>query len=345
MLRCDFDVSLDEQGNILDAFRIEKAVPTIEYLIKNEAKIILIGHLDRPGGQVVENLRLKPVQRKLSELLGRPITMAPDCIGPETEKMVGEMKIGDILLLENLRFHKEEEENDEGFAKELAKLGEMYVNEAFANCHRNHASMTGLPKLLPSAAGFLLEKEIKTLENLIENPEKPLIVVIGGKKIETKAKFINKISEIADFVLIGGIIKKEIEEKGTILSHKEKVIQPIDEAEDGKDIGWRTTELFKEKIKLARTVFWNGPLGKTEDDRFAKGTEEIAKAIIESGAFSVVGGGETVEFINRMNLLSKFNYVSTGGGAMMTFLAGEEMPGIEALKWRPNTSKHQVFAE
>jgi len=345
LLRCDFDVSLDEQGNILDAFRIEKAVPTIEYLIKNEAKIILIGHLDRPGGQVVENLRLKPVQRKLSELLGRPITMAPDCIGPETEKMVGEMKIGDILLLENLRFHKEEEENDEGFAKELAKLGEMYVNEAFANCHRNHASMTGLPKLLPSAAGFLLEKEIKTLENLIENPEKPLIVVIGGKKIETKAKFINKISEIADFVLIGGIIKKEIEEKGTILSHKEKVIQPIDEAEDGKDIGWRTTELFKEKIKLARTVFWNGPLGKTEDDRFAKGTEEIAKAIIESGAFSVVGGGETVEFINRMNLLSKFNYVSTGGGAMMTFLAGEEMPGIEALKWRPNTSKHQVFAE
>jgi 3-phosphoglycerate kinase len=345
LVRCDFDVSLDEQGNILEPLRIEKAVPTIQYLIKNEAKIILIGHIDRPGGQVVESLRMKPVQKKLSELLGLPIVIASDCIGPEVEKIVQEMKIGDVLLLENIRFHKEEEENDEGFARRLAKLGEIYINDAFANSHRKHASMVGLAKLLPAGAGFNLEKEIETLGKMMENPEKPLVVIVGGKKIETKARFINKISEIADFVLVSGLIKKEMEEKGTILSHMEKIIQPIDEDEGGKDIGPKTIELFKEKISKAKTIFWNGPFGKIEEERFAKGTEEIVKAIIESKAFSVVGGGETIEFINKMNLFSQFNYVSTGGGAMLTFLAGEEMPGIEALKWRPSASKHQVFAE
>lgn len=345
LVRCDFDVSLDEQGNVLEPFRIEKVVPTIQYLVKNEAKVILIGHIDRPGGQVIENLRLKPVQKKLSELLGLPVAMASDCIGPEVEKMASEMKVGDILLLENLRFHKEEEENDERFAGSLAKLGEIYINDAFANCHRNHASVVALAKLLPAGAGFNLEKEIGALEKMMDNPEKPLVVIIGGKKVETKAKFINKISEVADFVLVSGLIKKEMEEKGTILSHMEKIIQPIDEEEGGKDIGYGTVKLFREKIKIAKTIFWNGPLGKIEDERFAKGTEEIARAIIESRAFSVVGGGETIEFINKLNLISQFSHVSTGGGAMLTFLAGEEMPGIEALKWRPNPSKHQVFSE
>ena len=344
LVRCDLDVSLDEQGNVLEGFRIEKTVPTIKYLIKNEAKVILIGHLGRPAGQVVENLKLNPVRIKLSQLLGLPIAMAHDCVGPEVEKMANEMKVGDILMLENLRFHKEEEENNEFFAKELAKLGDIYINDAFATCHRNHASITTLAKLLPAGAGFLLEEEIKALEKMMENPEKPLIAIIGGKKIETKAKFINKISEIADFILISGLLKKEIDEKGTILSHMEKIVQPIDEKEEGKDIGYGTVKLFREKIKIAKTIFWNGPFGKIEDERFVSGTKDIAEAIIESGAFSVVGGGETVEFINKLNLISKFNHVSTGGGAMLAFLVGDEMPGIEALKWHPSSSK-QFFSD
>jgi len=344
LVRCDLDVSLDEQGNVLEDFRIEKTVPTIKYLIENEARIVLIGHLGRPAGQVVENLRLNPVRIKLSQLLGLPIAMALDCIGPEAEKMANEMKVGDILMLENLRFHKEEEENDQSFAKELAKLGDIYINDAFATCHRKHASIAALAKLLPAGAGFLLEEEIKALEKMMENPEKPLVAIIGGKKIETKAKFINKISEIADFVLISGLLKKEIDEKGTILSHVEKIVQPIDEKEGGKDIGYGTVKLFREKIKIAKTIFWNGPFGKIEDERFADGTKDIAEAIIESKAFSVVGGGETVEFINKLNLISKFNHVSTGGGAMLAFLVGEEMPGIEALKWHPSSAK-QAFSD
>jgi len=339
LVRCDYNVPLDEGGNILDDSRIRETLPTIKYLLENEAKVILMSHLGRPDGEVKEDLRLLPVKERLSQLLGLPIAMAPDCVGPETEKMAAEMKVGDILLLENLRFHKEEKENDQEFAKNLAKLGDIYIDDAFAACHRDHASVTSLARLLPSAAGFSLEKEITTLEKMMENPEKPLVVLIGGKKVETKVKFINKISEIADFVLVSGVIKKEMDEKGTILSHMEKVVQPVDEEEGGKDIGPKTIELFKEKISQAKTVFWNGPFGKIEEERFCRGTEEIAKAIIESKAFSVVGGGETVDFITKINLLSKFSHVSTGGGAMLTFLAGDEMPGIEVLKWRPSTPK------
>jgi len=339
LVRCDYNIPLDEGGNILDDSRIRETLPTIKYLLENEAKVILMSHLGRPDGEVKEDLRLLPVKERLSQLLGLPIAMAPDCVGPETEKMAAEMKVGDILLLENLRFHKEEKENDQEFAKNLAKLGDIYIDDAFAACHRDHASVTSLARLLPSAAGFSLEKEITTLEKMMENPEKPLVVLIGGKKVETKVKFINKISEIADFVLVSGVIKKEMDEKGTILSHMEKVVQPVDEEEGGKDIGPKTIELFKEKISQAKTVFWNGPFGKIEEERFCRGTEEIAKAIIESKAFSVVGGGETVDFITKINLLSKFSHVSTGGGAMLTFLAGDEMPGIEVLKWRPSTPK------
>ena len=340
LMRADFNVPQDESLSITDDTRIRATLPTIQYILQQGAgKLVLMSHLGRPDGEVKEDLRLLPVKERLSQLLGLPIAMAPDCVGPETEKMAAEMKVGDILLLENLRFHKEEEENGQEFAKNLAKLGDIYINDAFAACHRDHASVTSVARLLPSAAGFSLEKEITTLEKMMENPEKPLVVLIGGKKIETKVKFINKISEIADFVLVSGVIKKEMEEKGTILSHKEKVVQPVDEEEGGKDIGPRTIELFKEKISKAKTVFWNGPFGKIEEERFCRGTEEIAKAIIESKAFSVVGGGETVDFITKINLLSKFSHVSTGGGAMLTFLAGDEMPGIEVLKWRPSASK------
>ncbi|MCX6760688.1 MAG: phosphoglycerate kinase [Candidatus Nealsonbacteria bacterium] len=345
LVRCDFNVPLDEQGNILDDFKIKETLPTIKYLIQNEVKVILMSHLGDPEGEMREDLRMEPIRKKLVQLLGSEVLMAPDCVGKKVEKMVEEMKEGEVLLLENLRFNKGEEENSDSFSKDLAKLADIYINDAFGTCHREHASILGVAKLLPAGAGLLLEKEITTLKKMMENPAKPLIAIIGGEKVETKARFINKISEIADFILISGLIKKEIEEKSPILSHAEKIIKPVDECERGRDIGPKTIEIFKEKIKTAKTVFWNGPFGKTEEEEFSRGTQEIANAIIESKAFSVVGGGETVEFLSKLNLLSKFNHVSTGGGAMLSFLSGEELPGLEALKWHPSLSKKQVFSD
>lgn len=345
LVRCDFNVPIDEQGNVLDDFRIKETLPTIKYLIENESKVILMSHFGRPEGTVREEFRLEPIRKKLVQLLGSEVLMAPDCVGKEVGKMVGNMKPGEVLLLENLRFHKEEEENADSFSKDLAKLADIYINDAFSVCHREHASIFGVAKLLPAGAGLLLEKEITILKKMMENPAKPLIAIIGGKKVETKAKFINKISEIADYILVSGLIQKEMEQKGTILSHAEKVVKPVDEMEGGKDIGPKTIEIFKEKIMQAKTVFWNGPFGKTEEEEFARGTMEIANAIIESKAFSVIGGGETQEFLSKIGLVSKFNHVSTGGGAMLSFLAGEEMPGLEALKWHPSLSKKQLFVE
>jgi phosphoglycerate kinase len=331
LVRCDFNVPLDENELISNDFRIKKTIPTIEHLIQNKAKVILMSHLDDPGGNVVESLRLTPVQDKLMEYLDVSITKAPDCIGSEIEKWSKEMNPGEILLLENLRFHKEEEENGENFAKELSKLGDIYVNDAFGVCHRAHASIVGVPKYLPSGVGFLLEKEIKVLTNLMRNPKKPLIAIIGGAKVETKTKLIDKISENADYILLGGLIKKEIDENKVKLKNPQKVVAPVDDI-DTFDIGPQTINLFKEKIKLAKTIFWNGPLGKIEEKTFQDGSKEIAKAIIESGSLSVVGGGETVEFINKIGLTEKFSHVSTGGGAMLDFIADGKLVGIEALK-------------
>jgi phosphoglycerate kinase len=332
LVRCDFNVPLaQEQGIILDDFRVKKTLPTIEYLIKKGAKVILMSHLDRPGGKVVESLRLTPIQNRLMEYLDISVTKAPDCVGKEIEKWSREMQPGEILLLENLKFHKGEEENDESFAKELAKLGDFYINDAFGSCHQVYASIVGVPKYLPSGAGFLLEKEIEILNELLEKPKKPLIAIIGGKKAETKARLINKISEIADYVLIGWLMKKGIKEKGISLNYPQKIIEPIDEIEK-RDLGPRTINLFKEKISLAKTIFWAGPLGKIEEKKFQNGSKEIARAIVESGAFSVVGGGETVEFINKIGFAEKFNHISTGGGALLDFIADGRLVGIEALK-------------
>ena len=330
LVRCDFNVPLSDQGEILDDFRIKKTIPTIEYLIEKGAKIILTSHLGRPKGKVVEELRLTPIQNRLMEYLDVSITKAPDCIGPEIEKWTIEMEPGEILLLENLRFHKEEEENDENFAKELAGLADIYINDALGVSHRAHASIVGVAKYLSSGAGLLLEKEIKVLTGLMENPEKPLVAIIGGNKVETKVKLIDKTSEAVDFILIGGLIKKEIKEKNIQLKYPQKIIEPVNEIK-GKDIDPQTINLFREKIALAKTVFWNGPLGMIEEERFSKGSEAIAQAIIESGAFSVVGGGEIIEFINKIGLIEKFNYVSTGGGAMLEFLSGEILPGLQAI--------------
>jgi len=334
LVRCDFNVPLDNQGNILDDFRLKETLPTIKYLMEKKAKIILMSHLGEPKGKPVPVLKMDKIQERLMEYLDYSITKAPDCIGPEIEKYTRELEPGEILLLENLRFHKEETNGDLKFARDLSKLGDIYINDAFGVCHRPHASITGVPKYLPTCSGLLLEKEIKNLKKIIESPKTPLVAIIGGKKVETKASFINKILEITDFLLIGELIAEEIKQKKINLKYPQKVISPVDSIkEDNKklDIGPQTIKIFKEKIATAKTIFWNGPLGQTEKEKFSKGSSEIAKAIIDSKAFSVVGGGETVEFLNRLGLASKFSHVSTGGGAMLAFLAGEKLPGLEAL--------------
>lgn len=330
LVRCDFNVPLDKEGNVLDDFRIRQTVPTIEYLLKKGAKLILMCHLDNPGGKVVENLKLTKVQEKLTECLDLSVVKAEDCVGPGIEKWTKEMKPGEILLLENLRFHREEEENDSKFAEDLSKLGDVYINDAFATSHRAHASLVGVPEYLPSAVGFLVEKELEILTKLIKNPEKPLVAAVGGKKVETKARLIDKLSETADLIIIGGLINRGIREKGITLKSVRKVVKPLDEIEE-KDIGPKSIELFKEKIFSARTIFWTGPFGKIEEEKFQKGTMEIARAIVKSGAFSIIGGGETIEFINKIGLSDKFNYISTGGGALLDFICDGKLAAIEAL--------------
>jgi len=332
LVRCDFNVPLSDKGEILNDFRIKKTIPTIEYLIKKEAKVILMSHLGRPEGKVVESLRMNSVQNRLMEYLDVSITKTPDCLGPEIVKWTHEMQLGEILLLENLRFHQEEKENDEGFVQKLTKLGDIYINDAFGVCHREHASIVGVPKFLPSGIGLLLEKEIKTLTELSQHPKKPLVAIIGGVKMATKVKLIDKISEVADFVLISGLVKKAIKGESIQLKYPQKIIEPVDETGEGKDIGPETINLFKEKISSAKTILWNGPLGLIEKEEFSRGTAEILRAIIKSKAFSVVGGGETVEFIAKLGLTEKFGHISTGGGAMLAFLSGEKLPGLEALK-------------
>ncbi|MDO8601275.1 MAG: phosphoglycerate kinase [bacterium] len=330
LVRCDFQVPLSEKGEILDDFKIRASISTIKYLVEKKAKVILMSHWKPMEGEgKAESLIL--ILPKIEELLKRKISFLTDCVGEKTKREIEKMQSGEIVLLENLRIHKEEEENDDGFARELAGLGDIYINDAFGVSHRPHASLVGIPKYLPSGAGLLLEKEIEALKKIMEDPKKPLIVVIGGAKVETKTAVINRISEFADFILIGGLIACEIKEKNINFANPREIIFPIDDV-CAFDINERTINLFKEKIVTAKTVFWTGPLGKVEKNEFQKGTIAIAKAIIESGAYSVAGGGETVWFLEKAGLINKFSHVSTGGGAMMAFLSGEKLPGIEALK-------------
>lgn len=330
LVRCDFNVPLDDNGNILDDFRIIETLPTIRYLIENKAKIILISHLGNPNGEIVALLKLDKVQEKLSELLGVIVKKAEDCIGLKVSDLVNNLKSGEVLLLENLRFHKEEIENSSEFAKELSKFGDIYINDAFSVCHRSHASIVGVPQYLPGFPGFLLEKEIFNLNKILENPEKPMLAIIGGKKVETKTKVINKISEVADFVIISGLIKNEAIAKKIEFDFPEKIVCPLDSL-NALDIDEKSIELFNQKIRNAKTILWNGPFGKTEDKMYEKGTLEIAQSIIKSNAYSVVGGGETIEFLTRKGLLSEFSHICTGGGAMLQYLSGEELPGLKAL--------------
>ena len=330
LVRCDFNVPLDKKGRIADDFRIKQTLPTIKYLVEAQAKIILMSHLGEPNGEVVEELKMDKIAERLSDYLDFPVEKADDCVGPGTESDVNNLKSGGVLLLENLRFHKEETDNDLEFARKLSFLGDIYVNDAFSVCHRNNASIAILPSLLPNCAGPLLDKEITNLNKILDNPEKPMVAIVGGAKVETKSKFIDNISNVADFVIISGLIAKEVKEKNIKFKYPEKIISPVGDL-GALDVNPESLKIFQDKIMQAKTILWNGPFGKFEDKKYAKGTLAIAKAIIASKAFSVVGGGETVEFLEKQGMIDKFSHVSTGGGAMLSYLAGDKLPGIEAL--------------
>ena len=332
LLRCDFNVPLNDQMMVLDDFKIKMTLPTIQYLLNKGSKIVIMTHLDPKNSKVVEKrFNVNAIAQKLSDFLDIAIKKSDSVIGPGAENDCNNLKEGEVLMLENLRFYKEETDNDPAFAKKLSYLGEIFINDAFAVCHRNNASVTFLPKLLPHVAGLLLEKEISSLDKIIKNPERPLVSIIGGKKLETKSKLIDAISQLSDFVIVSGLIKQDMMERNMKVANQEKIIAPEKDL-GAPDIDEETTKKFSTTIKKAKTVFWNGPFGKFEDEQYQKGTLEIARAIIDSHAFSVAGGGDTVAFLAKNNMIDKFNHVSTGGGAMISYLAGESMPGLEALK-------------
>ncbi|OIN98914.1 phosphoglycerate kinase [Candidatus Desantisbacteria bacterium CG_4_10_14_0_8_um_filter_48_22] len=373
LIRVDFNVTQDKEGKITDDTRIKASVQTIKYCVDKGAKVILMSHLGRPEGKVVESMRLTPVAKRLGELLGKKIAKTEDCVGPDAEKAVSAMKNGDVLLLENLRFHPEEENNAEDFSKKLAKLGDLYVNDAFGTAHRAHSSTVGVARLLPSAAGFLMKKEIEVLGKILEEPDKPFAAVLGGAKVSTKIGVIKNLLPRVSFLLIGGAMaytflkaigeevgNSKIEEdklglaRDLILGDSEsKIHLPIDhvvakeiregaQMEEtggraiqngwiGVDIGPKTVAEYRQVISKSKTVFWNGPMGIFEVDAFAKGTVEIAKAMAESGAVTVIGGGDSVSAAAKAGVSDKITHISTGGGASLELLEGITLPGIAAL--------------
>ncbi len=331
LLRSDFNVPLDDSGAIVDDFRIQKSLETIQYLISQKAKVILLAHLGEPEGEIVERLKVKVIKERLEQLLGVEIKYADDCVGPAVESAVLHLQDGEVLLLENVRFHKEETENSAEFSKELSHVADLYINDAFDVCHRAHASVVGVPQFLPHGAGLLLEKEVAVLSQIMQRPLRPMVAIIGGAKAETKAKLADPFCAFADLVIVSGLIKQALVEKKVPLQYPEKVFGPREDLQ-APDITAADIERIVQRILQAKTVFWNGPFGKFEDGEHEKGTLAIANAIIESGAFSVVGGGETIAFLGKEGILDKFNHVSTGGGAMLSYLAAEELPGLKALE-------------
>jgi len=324
LLRADLDIPEGED------FRLKALIPTIDYLLENNCKIIIIGHRGRPNGILDSRLSLLPVLENLKKVLKESKVnsfqfFADVCEGDASEIIQG-MSACDILMMENLRFCSGEEANDEEFAKRLAKFADVFVNDAFAS-YRKHASIVGIPKFLPSYIGLRMAEEIKVLSEAMKNPKRPAVAIIGGAKVETKAPCIDNLSKIYDHVLIGGrigLVSVEDEKPFMIEDRKiNNVIFPVDYIGDRQyDIGKNTIEKYKEIISKAKTIIWNGPMGKFEDDDFMNGTKEIAEAIIASGVHTVIGGGDTIAALNKLKIpLDKFNWVSTGGGAMLNQLA------------------------
>ncbi len=328
LLRVDFNVSL-ENGRVSESFKISAAKETIDYLLNKKCKVALITHLGRPDGKVNPEFSLGQIVSDAEEILGKKITFISDCIG-ESVKNALEILTEGILMLENVRFYAGDEENDPEFAKKLAENFDVFINDAFSASHRDHASVSGIAKIIPSYAGFCLQEEIHEMSFIKDNPISPAVAIIGGAKIETKLPVIKFFEQKYDYILVGGKIANEaIDQK---IEFSEKVILPFDFVDDRLDIGPKTVEKFKEIIKTAKMIAWNGPLGKFEDEKYAKSSDEILGAVEASGAFILVGGGETLEILEKNDAMHRVSFVSTGGGAMLDFLSGEKMPGIEVLK-------------
>jgi len=332
LLRADFNVAI-ENGKAKEAFKIAACEESVKYLLEKDAKVALISHLGRPEGKSASwrtEFSLGQIVKDIENILGVKIIFIDNCIGEKVNAGLNNLKGGEILLLENVRFYSGDEANGEEFAKQLSENFDVFINDAFSVCHRDQASVTGVANFLPSYAGFWLQKEIENLDKIKNNPEHPATAIIGGAKIETKVPLINRFEGNYDYVLIGSKIAAEAKDRG--LSFSEKVVMPIDYSGDGLDIGPKTISKFKEIITSAKTIIWNGPVGKFEESPYDRGTKEILNAIIGSGAFSVVGGGESVEVLEENGLLDKISFVSTGGGAMLEYLSGKELPGIKVLE-------------
>ena len=374
-LRVDFNVPLSDEGAITDDTRIRAALPTAEFALTNAARLVIASHLGRPKGKPNPKMSLKPSAVRLGELLGKPVQFAADCVGPEAASKARALKDGEVLILENLRFHPEEEKNDSGFAQQLASLADLYVDDAFGAAHRAHASIEAITHFLnPCAAGLLMQKELESLGRAIGNPAHPYVVIVGGAKVSDKIGFLQHLAGLADTILIGGAMaytfmkardlevgRSKVEEdkvdvaRGLLKSVEERhvklllpsdhvVAEKIDAAAPhevrtggipadrlGVDIGPATRAAYAREIAAARTIVWNGPMGVFELAPFAEGTMAVARAVAGSGAFSIVGGGDSGAALARAGVESKISHISTGGGASLEFLSGLKLPGVEAL--------------
>ncbi len=377
LVRCDFNVPQDEKGTITDDRRIREALKTIKYLLDNKAKVILCSHLGRPKGEVNPKYSLKPVAQRLSELLGMEVKIAEDVVGQSAHALADALQDGEAMLIENVRYDAREEKNDPEFSKELASLAELYVNDAFGTAHRAHSSTAGVADYLPSAVGYLIKKEIDVMGKALENPERPFVAILGGKKVSDKISVIENLIDKVDSLIIGGgmsytFFKAQGKEIGTSICELDKVdlakellakaeakgvrlVLPIDnvvvqefsndapsqvvssdaipEGWQGVDVGPKTIELYREVLKDAKTVVWNGPVGVFEFDNFAKGTNEVAKILSElDGATTIIGGGDSAAAIEKGGYADKMTHISTGGGASLEFLEGKVLPGIDCIQ-------------
>ena len=377
LARCDFNVPLKD-GEITNDKRIVAALPTIKYLMEHGAKVILCSHLGRPKGEYKPEFSLAPVAKRLSEYLGVEVKLAedPEVVGANAKAMASELKDGEVMLLENVRYRAEETKNEENFSKELASLADVFVNDAFGTAHRAHCSTTGVASYLPAVCGYLIQKEIKFMGGALANPKRPLVAILGGAKVSDKIGVIENLIDKCDTIIVGGgmaytfmryfghnigdslleadwvekagEMMKAAEDKGVkfLIPVDNKVGKEYDENTESKivssddipdgwmglDIGPETQKLFAEAIKGAGTVIWNGPMGVSEWENFASGTISIAKAVADSGAISIIGGGDSVAAVTKLGFADKMSHISTGGGASLEFLEGKDLPGICALQ-------------